>query len=381
MKILHVASFRGNIGDNANHAGFRPWFEALLGRPAEWVNFEIRDVYRKRRAFDETFAAQANECSLVVWGGGNYFELWVEQSPTGTSLSIPDETLTAIRRPMLFNALGVDDAQGYTTETLSRFRRFLKVLLSSEQYLVTVRNDGAMEALRIHAADLPIHRVLPVPDGGFFAGYEPIPHDHIGPRIGINIAGDMPGLRFAGGDRHTFESFLAELGRWMTHRVAQDTRTTFVLFPHIYSDLKPCTDLLSLLPDEIRRERVRVASYDNGDRAAVAVFGEYGACDVVLGMRFHANVVPIGQGVPAVGLCCYAQVRRLYDELGVPEYCIDVTQPGYSSNISSLVDRIIGDPCAASRRTRGIQSELAAQRRCQAAAVSQWLSHHQFIRS
>ena len=30
MKIIHLASFNGNVGDNINHAGFRPWFQRLI---------------------------------------------------------------------------------------------------------------------------------------------------------------------------------------------------------------------------------------------------------------------------------------------------------------------------------------------------------------
>ena len=33
LRLLHIASFSGNIGDNANHMGFRPWFEAQIDAP------------------------------------------------------------------------------------------------------------------------------------------------------------------------------------------------------------------------------------------------------------------------------------------------------------------------------------------------------------
>ena len=88
MKVLHLASFDGNIGDNANHSGFRPWLERIAARPLEWHDLEIRSFYWKERRFDQDFAAYANEFDLIVIGGGNYFELWVEGSATGTSIGI-----------------------------------------------------------------------------------------------------------------------------------------------------------------------------------------------------------------------------------------------------------------------------------------------------
>ena len=125
LRVLHVASFSGNIGDNANHAGFRRWFEGLAGGPALWSEFEIRDVYRGLRGFDAAFAAEANTYDLVVVGGGNYFELWVENSPTGTSFSVGEDAWAALKVPVFFNALGVDAGQGVPAVSRERFCRFM----------------------------------------------------------------------------------------------------------------------------------------------------------------------------------------------------------------------------------------------------------------
>ena len=91
LRVLHLASFSGNIGDNANHMGFRPWFADQVGRNVEWTNCEIREFYWKERAFDADFVVLANSFDALVIGGGNYFELWVENSPTGTSIAITPE--------------------------------------------------------------------------------------------------------------------------------------------------------------------------------------------------------------------------------------------------------------------------------------------------
>ena len=78
LKILHIASFSGNIGDNANHMGFRPWFEALAGAPVSWTRLEIREFYWRERQWDAALVDFINTHDLLVIGGGNYFELWVE---------------------------------------------------------------------------------------------------------------------------------------------------------------------------------------------------------------------------------------------------------------------------------------------------------------
>jgi polysaccharide pyruvyl transferase WcaK-like protein len=370
--VLHVASFHGNIGDNANHAGFRTWFSQLVGGPIEWREFEIRDVYRKTRAFDAAFAEEANAADLVVIGGGNYFELWVADSPTGTSISIPDEVMDAIRTPVFINALGVDDAQGFTEETLGRFRRFLSRLLGSRQYLVSVRNDGALGALRRHAPGLPIERVIHLPDGGFFSSYRASAKT-AELRVGVNLAGDMLDQRFPGGAKLDFRGFLSEMAEVISR--LQDGRPglNVTFFPHIFRDLAVCADLLSVLPDQLRRDRVRVAAYDSGEDAAQEAFGEYLACDVVLAMRFHSNVVPIGHGIPTIGLHCYDQISRLYEELNFPEGVVSVNVPGFAALLLDRVNAILDDPRRARSRMAAPVALVKGQRANAAIAVGEWL--------
>ena len=378
MKVLHVASFRGNIGDNANHAGFRPWFEKLAGRPITWSEFEIRDVYRKTRAFDASFAAEANAADLVVIGGGNYFELWVKDSPTGTSISVPDEVMAAIKTPIFINALGVDDAQGYTDETLGRFRKFLGRLLGSDQYLVSVRNDGAMAALKSHVGDLPLDKVLHLPDGGFFAPYAPNPRKQDGPLIGINLAGDMLEQRFPGEGAHTPQTFLQEMAETLAALWQARPKTRFILFPHIFRDLAVYADLLARLPDQLRRDQVRVAAYDSGPNAAETAFGEYASCDAVLGMRFHANVVPIGLGVPTIGLYCYDQVKRLYDELEAPDSMVDVSRTGFGTVLQAKIKAVLDKPSETRAGIGAMQALVGRQRTAAAQKITPWLARHGF---
>lgn len=374
MKVLHVASFRGNIGDNANHAGFRPWFETLAGKPVEWAEFEIRDVFRKTRAFDTTFAAEANAADLVVIGGGNYFELWVKDSPTGTSISITDDVLASIKTPIFINALGVDDAQGYTDETLGRFRKLLGTLLASDQYMVSVRNDGAMAALHKHVPDLPLDKVLHLPDGGFFATYQPASRAN-GPHIGINLAGDMLEQRFPGGDQLDYQGFLAEMADALAQlwRAHPDLRLTF--FPHIFRDLAVCADLLAHLPDQLRRDQVRVAAYDSGEAAAEEAFGEYVACDAILAMRFHSNVVPIGHGIPTIGLYCYDQVSRLYDELKSPDRVVKVNEPGFGATLLAKLRAMLDQPGPARDKANAMKALVSHQRALAATRIGAWLAN------
>ena len=128
LKILHLASFDGNVGDNANHKGSRVFLRKNLGYDIEYTNLEIREFYWNIRKFDEEFVQLSNQHDVVMIGGGNYFELWVENSYTGTSLNLSREILEKINSPIVFYALGCDAGQGVPEENVLKFKAFLDYL-------------------------------------------------------------------------------------------------------------------------------------------------------------------------------------------------------------------------------------------------------------
>lgn len=343
LRILHIASFSGNIGDNANHIGFRPWFEKLTDRNIVWTQLEIRRFFWREMEWDEDFIELANSFDALVIGGGNYFELWVESSPTGTSIAVRPELWAKLRVPVYFNALGVDPGQGVPEPCQVRFRAFLDALLGDPKCLVSVRNDGAVQNLAAVLGSAYANAVLHAPDNGFFSGFSaaPVLSYFCGVSVSrvmtMNLASDMAEIRFSSYP-DGINGFAAECARAVVELSARDTSLGFLFAPHIFRDLDITNRVINLLPDRLRRTRVAQAPYGTGDAAAAAVFGLYAASQVCVGMRFHANVVPIGNLRQTVGLVCYPQISALYDEIAQPDRCIDVSNPGFSI---ALADRVV----------------------------------------
>lgn len=341
MKILHVASFSGNIGDIANHYGFRVWFEKLISDEIEWNEFEIRNIYRGTERFDDQFVALANASDLVIFGGGNFFELWVENSPTGTSISIENEILNKIKTPIFFNALGVDDGMGYSASTIDRFNAFFEKLTHEPtRYLVSVRNDGAFSTLSKHVKNKKnLAKVVKLPDGGFFTKLPQTSskNKENGLTVGINLAGDMLDVRFPGKEHHDYNSFLKEFSNLIRDISEKWSNTKFILFPHIYSDIKVFSDLMFMLPDHIRRNDLIVAKYDSNCPFEASSFMEYEKCDIFLASRFHSNVVALGNNIPTIGLNSYKQIQGLYDEINMSKYLVNVKEHTFSKKIMDLI--------------------------------------------
>jgi len=343
LRVIQLASFEGNIGDNANHSGTRSMLEKNLGIPLEFTNLEIREFYWKLRKFDFCFAELVNSYDLLMIGGGNYFELWVKDSVTGTSIDMGIDLLKAIKVPILFYGLGCDAGQGIPAGNIQKFRSFLDYILSSNNYLVSVRNDGSLFNIRQYIGEIYASKIHRVPDGGFFAKTIDSFHPEIpmnGKTIGINLAGDMLDIRFPQKDDLgiDYQQFVCEFSAFLNELFAKNDDLSVVFFPHIFRDLNIIADVIINIKDCYRRKRITVAPYLHGNGSSEYIFDIYRKCDLILGMRFHANVCPIGMSVPTGGLACYPQVNLLYNELNLEKCCIQVNKKGFGSELLAFTE-------------------------------------------
>jgi polysaccharide pyruvyl transferase WcaK-like protein len=385
LSVLHLASFSGNIGDSANHMGFRPWFESLTGKSVEWHDLEIREFYWKDREFNADFVALANTYDLLIIGGGNYFELWVENSPTGTSIAIEPSLFSDIDVPVYFNALGVDPGQGVPYQSRKRFKAFLDQLLASEQYLVSVRNDGALDALQTHLGNKYAQAVHHVPDGGFFTTIEDGKSKLIedGYRyIGISVANDMAEVRFAQfGEANQSQAFASEFAKAISLLGTEHSDLRFILFPHIFRDLEVIYQVISALDDRLRRTRIVVAPFGSGDNATQAALTLYKQCTLVLGMRFHSNVCPMGVGRPTLGLVCYRQIEMLYQELNQADATVDVSAPGFSDAMCTRINAALDDIPKEEARVIKAQEHVLQMRTEFEPSLLKWLKYNKLSSS
>jgi polysaccharide pyruvyl transferase WcaK-like protein len=338
MRVLHLASFTGNIGDNFNHLGFRSWFSKATNDITIWENLEIRDFYWKKKSYDHDFAQYVNQFDLFIIGGGNYFEFWVESSPTGTSISIPIEVFQMIKIPIYFNSLGVDRHLGYSDSTILKFSEFLKIINNNEKYLISVRNDGALETLQLLFDKSLYNNIYKVPDPAFFLdnnikNENNYYFEELGFKIiGINLASDMPELRFRN-FKNNVDDFAKEFADSLNFLLKNDDLLFLVFIPHIYKDLEIISKVINHLDDDFRRKRIYVSEYGCGEEHSKKIYSLYRKCNLILGMRFHSNVIGINLKTPTLGLFNYPQINALYKELGIDDLCIDLNNPGFSKNL------------------------------------------------
>ena len=347
-KVLHVASFNGNIGDNANHNGLRHLIRTYgSDQPVAYTELEIRKSYMNyagddRWTFDEHFAELANAHDAVIIGGGGFFEIWIEQSQTGTTIDMSLDILRKIRTPMLFFGLGFDVHRGIPEGNIDKFRRFIDAVYETGIHTITVRNDGSIKHIGSLLGKQYLERITSIPDGGFFLQIAtPVETllNHRRHYIAVNLAKDMLDVRFAGIQGHIaygdfLELFAGTLMRFMETHAAFEV----VFVPHIYSDLEAISDLVARLPDGFRRNRMSVAPLLHGAGAEAFGFGIYRHAELVMGMRLHANICAIGMQVPTIGICTYQKVADMYEDVGLESRVLQVNQYGFEKRLGQMME-------------------------------------------
>lgn len=342
LKVLQLASFEGNIGDNANIIGTRKLLRANLDFHLEFENLEIREFFWGERVYDDEFAKIVNSYDLFIFGGGNFFELWVDHSCNNTSVDIDISILRKIKTPTIFYALGMDPGMGVTEKGINKFKKWLDYIVNNERFVLSLRNDGSSETAKKYLGEDYSRHFHKVPDGGFFTEINKYNHVEIPKKttcIGLNLAGDMLEIRFPNDTQSSLEydQFLIKLGQLFNELFEENDNLHLILFPHIYKDLDIIFQFLTKLKDKYVRRRVTVAPYLHGFEAQSYIFDAYTECDLIMGNRFHTNVCAIGLNIPSIGFVNYPQIEKLYKELALEERMIIVNQRGFDKHLKELI--------------------------------------------
>lgn len=377
LKAIHIASFIGNVGDNANHAGFRSNFKELINKDYSYDEVEIRDFYFSiaKRKFDEQFITEVNKYDLVIFGGGNFFEISFPNSKTGTTFDIDLNVLDQIETKMFFNGVGFDPEKGATGETISKFEAFIDFASKDDRFFISFRNDGSIHDFnKIYPnKNCNIHVV---PDGGFFLPESKRLCDYLNKErkyIAINVAGDMTATRHKkNNDSISFDSFITKFSNNMNEFLTNYPEYDLIFTAHIYKDYLSINKILNTIDDMKVRKRVIVAPYIQGD-GYEKLFDMYNNVELVIGNRFHANVCPIGLNIPTIGIGNYPKIAKLYSELGLEGRVVDVTQDQFDDLLTDKIKDTISRREDIVLKYKAINEKLDKELKKTYSALQNWI--------
>ena len=319
MRVLHSYCLNYNIGDYALGIGVKNVLRRFLDVEL------IGNTNLQGRVFDEYYIDQVvnKRYDLLVLGGGGVIHgaHW----PNGWFWLIDRELIERIRIPFVVYGVGYNYFKGeagipergvvHLRETVARAAYF------------SVRNDGSRERLLEQTGiDAP-----EIPDPGFHVGlsgrYDRACDD---PYVIVQVADDKPDHRFGGPEGR--EAFVRNM-RTVVRDLAGRYRV--ILAPHVLDDVA----LSRAIAAGIDGAEVWDFGYFAFDHSAEAL-AYYRHAHLVLSMRGHGQIVPIGFGTPVISLENHAKNVGLMRKLGLEAYNVDVRSAGFVPELLDAIARV-----------------------------------------
>ena len=343
MRILHLASFTGNIGDNASHLGLQRILKRTISRPYKIERLEIRRFYKSyslpdKLFFDDDFASFVNKFELLIIGGGGFLDFWVENSSTGTTLDISQNVLDLINIPIAIASVGAIPHRDIPEGNVERFKNFLDQLLSRKNTLVAVRNDGSRSTIAHFLGKAYSDAIPEILDNGFFYENEgALFSASNNGYILFNVSADQLSMRnrcIGTIDTDLYESEMKKMFNYIIDSTSYD----IVFAPHIFSDYKAIESLAKGFKDYHLRSRVMISPYMQGDRGCDHIFSAYKNSELVLGTRFHTNVCSVAMRKKSIGIAALDRVVNMYQSIGFGNRVVSIDAPFADSLIEKIAD-------------------------------------------
>jgi len=336
MKILHIASFIGNIGDNASHKGFYSILnESLNNYTIERV--EIRKFYKNynksdKMFFNENFISYLNDFDVCFIGGGGFLDYWVENSQTGTTIDISPGLLENIKIPTLFTSIGSNPHKKIPPDNLVKYKYFLDKALQNKNIHFAFRNDGSLDTMKKNFGVKYLVNFTEILDHGFFYKINNTCERIFDKKyVAINITEDQIDMLKAKSADFDIEDYYNQL-RIIIDYIITKLKLHIILVPHIHSDLKAISKLIDSLDDHLTRNHITVGHCIQGFLGADYSFSIYYYSEFVVGTRFHANVCSLAHSKPTIGLVALDRITYLYNFFGIGDNAIKI-EKNFSENV------------------------------------------------
>lgn len=343
FKVLHLASFKGNIGDNASHIGLSNILGKCLPKISSIHNLEIRKFYKNytlddKLKFDESFVEFANSFDLLIIGGGGFLDFWVEGSETGTTIDISESVFSQIKVPLLISSVGCIPHKQVPDGNIEKFRKFLDLIISKKNAQLALRNDGSFAVIDELFGIQYTSNINFILDNAFFYQTEInkdyFPHDNY---MVINVTIDQLSMKNEMVGELDYKHYLHQITAFV-YEVIYKTNLQIVFAPHIYSDFKAIDDLLKGINDYHIRDRVSICPFIQGNNGANYIFSVYEKAQFVVGMRLHANICSIALGKKTIGLAALDRVCHLYKSINLYENVVLASQEFSNDLFSKLMN-------------------------------------------
>lgn len=342
IRIVHIASFYGNLGDAASHIGLYTILRNMLSCRIDIKQIEIRRFYQNyslsnKLYFDQSFVENVNKYDFLIIGGGGFLDYWVPNSITGTTIDISQDNLRRLRVPTFLFSLGCIPHKDIPVGNVEKLHCFLQGIQDNEYVSLAVRNDGSINEIERLFGKNFSSKFYSILDNGFFYQPQIVFKDLISkPYIAINFAVDQLYMNNRLLSKINPEAFQQEMINFI-QMIIDNTDYNIVLVPHIYNDTAGYVTLLKRINDYYIRKRIAIAPYLQGIDGCNLLFSFYSHAECIIGMRYHANVCNVALRNRIIGLAALDRVLYMYSSIDMGNNTILADRPFSEAILSRIL--------------------------------------------
>lgn len=358
LKILHLASFIGNIGDNLSHMGLHLILKKILKTQFEIDELEIRLFYKNynlpdKRRFDRTFVDLANSYDLLIIGGGGFLDYWVKDSFTGTTLDINKTDLDNLTVPTIITSVGSYPHKDVPEGNVQKFHDFLKQIFNKKNIQIAFRCDGSeQEIKRLFGNEFG--NITTILDNAFF--YTPTEKYNFitdSEYVVINTTLDQLMMKNEKGNCIDIGRFELEMKSFIKFLIS-NTNYKIIFIPHIYQDIKAFIEILDGINDYYIRSRIIIAPYIQGYQGCDFLMSIYKDANCIIGMRFHSNVGAVALNKKLVSLAALNRVKIAMNYVNLSDSIVDINDSFKKEDIIERMNSDLQKNCLDERKKETI---------------------------
>lgn len=362
--LLHIAVHRGWSGESPNslnmNAGdtcLNPLVRRLIDRAAGPFAWQLWQVWEDLPP-DRMDLIQNGIDGIVIGGGGLFLreQPGTDLSKSGWTWNCPVESLERIRVPVMVFAVGYNRFRGHE-EFEPVFTAHINKLADSASF-IGLRNNGSIEALKPYLANDALRGKLRLQFCPTTVIWQLCPelrvladaHDAENRRVlAFNCAFDRPENRFGSGGDGTLRQIVEAV------RHAARNGWKIVVAAHKTLDRQIESYLDSVGVDYV--------TYDLSNAEPEDVMRFYARIDLAVGLRGHAQMIPFGLRRPILSIITHNKLQFFLDDIGHPEWSVDVNNGGFSTDLIERIEGIAADSAVVRKQVAKAQERVWARTR------------------
>lgn len=321
---MHVVS---NAGDVMLFDAVRAVFNEQMNvrswsKEPVWNEVTLSDVQRINR----------NARGVVIGGGGLLLKDTNANANSGWQWNCPTDLIEQFEVPIVVFAIGYNRFRTQT-DFDGPFRENINRLVQKSGFF-GMRNKGSIESLKEYLEPENQSKLVfqPCPTTVISRVYKGYPSS-IGnmklKALALNIAFDRQSLRFAGRENEILDAVAQAM------RYASDHGWEIKLVVNVPDDIH-------VLP-WLQKHKVPFEVVKLDGKLPSQILEFYSSVPLTIGMRGHSQMIPFGLGNAIISLVSHDKLRYFLDDIGHPEWGIEIHDPKLRDNLITAIQRIGDD--------------------------------------